>query len=331
MMHETVPPTAPFPGFRHSQSSDIEEHAQQFSGWQCRYDQVTPGRFAGSVTELHLEGMQVARDQANQAIVKNGNAWSNAVTFSLPLKTRDPDFHCDGHAVSGPCLLTAQSDRLPEVRAPAYLDLLRVTIDESLLEAVQEHQQRSLNLPTEAHCYRLSSHPDGDELTPLVLSVMQGDSPRSQALLTHAAIRSGFRDMVLMHFLELIDNERITLLAPHARKRIVDRACDYALAHCDAPPSIVDLCNRVGASRRKLQYCFQETLGINPVAYLRALRLNAAHRDLLQAGESRNVQDIAAHWGFWHLSRFAADYRRLFGECPSDTLQRAKRDFAEYG
>ncbi|MFQ3789575.1 helix-turn-helix domain-containing protein [Halomonas sp. A29] len=328
-MHTTVTPTAPFQGFRHRQSSDVEEHARQLSGWQCRYDQVTPGRFAGSVTELHLEGIQLARDQANQAIVKNGNAWPNAITFSLPLETRDPGFHCDGHAVSGPCLLTAHSDRLPEVRAPAYLDLLRVTIDESLLEEVQGHQQRSLNLPAVAHCYRLGSHSERDELIPLARSLMQGDSPRSQALLTHAAIRSGFRDMVLMHLLDLIDNERITLLAPHARKRIVDRACDYALAHRDAPPSIVDLCNQVGASRRKLQYCFQETLGINPVAYLRTLRLNGVHRDLLQA--DKNVQDTASHWGFWHLSRFAADYRQLFGEHPSETLQRAKRDFAEYG
>jgi len=33
------------------------------------------------------------------------------------------------------------------------------------------------------------------------------------------------------------------------------------------------------------------------------------------------VQDIAARWGFWHLSHFANDYRRMFGELPSETLR----------
>jgi len=93
-------------------------------------------------------------------------------------------------------------------------------------------------------------------------------------------------------------------------------------AHPDQPPSILELCNRVGASRRKLQYCFQETLGINPVAYLRTLRLNAAHR-ALRRGAGESVQDVAARWGFCHLSRFARDYRRLFGQLPSTTLKTA--------
>jgi len=35
------------------------------------------------------------------------------------------------------------------------------------------------------------------------------------------------------------------------------------------------------------------------------------------------VKDVVAHWGFWHLSRFSAEYRALFGELPSDTLKRA--------
>jgi AraC family ethanolamine operon transcriptional activator len=35
------------------------------------------------------------------------------------------------------------------------------------------------------------------------------------------------------------------------------------------------------------------------------------------------VQDVAAAWGFWHLSQFATDYRKLFGTRPSDTLKAA--------
>jgi len=30
---------------------------------------------------------------------------------------------------------------------------------------------------------------------------------------------------------------------------------------------------------------------------------------------------VANAWGFWHMGQFARDYRRLFGELPSDTLR----------
>jgi len=40
------------------------------------------------------------------------------------------------------------------------------------------------------------------------------------------------------------------------------------------------------------------------------------------AARNDTVGDVAARWGFWHLSRFAADYSRLFGELPSATRAR---------
>ena len=86
---------------------------------------------------------------------------------------------------------------------------------------------------------------------------------------------------------------------------------------------MLDLCNSIGASRRKLQYCFQDALGINPVAYLRAVRLNAVRRELLAGRPGASVQAVAACWGFWHLSRFSGEYRQLFGELPSQTLRRS--------
>ncbi|MCK5375915.1 MAG: helix-turn-helix domain-containing protein, partial [Acidobacteria bacterium] len=33
------------------------------------------------------------------------------------------------------------------------------------------------------------------------------------------------------------------------------------------------------------------------------------------------VTDVANNWGFWHMGQFAADYRKMFGELPSQTLQ----------
>ncbi len=83
-----------------------------------------------------------------------------------------------------------------------------------------------------------------------------------------------------------------------------------------------ELCEQLHVSRRTLQYCFQDVLGMAPATYLRALRLNGVRRDL-RGRAAASVQDAAAAWGFWHLSQFATDYRRMFGARPSETLRDA--------
>ncbi len=63
-------------------------------------------------------------------------------------------------------------------------------------------------------------------------------------------------------------------------------------------------------------------MNLNPIAYLRAVRLNHALREL-RLGDS--VTSAATQWGFRHLSSFARDYRAMFGELPSATAKRHAR------
>ena len=52
-----------------------------------------------------------------------------------------------------------------------------------------------------------------------------------------------------------------------------------------------------------------------------ALRLNTARASIL---EGATVTQAATKAGFWHFGRFSQDYRALFGELPSATLQNAR-------
>jgi len=59
------------------------------------------------------------------------------------------------------------------------------------------------------------------------------------------------------------------------------------------------------------------------MAYLKRVKLGRCREDLLAASpDTEFVGDIAAIWGFYHLSSFARDYRRVFGELPSESLKR---------
>lgn len=106
--------------------------------------------------------------------------------------------------------------------------------------------------------------------------------------------------------------------------RIVSRVEDW-LSHSEQPsPHLNELCQALGLSRRTLHRAFHGMLGMGPKAYLRLRSLSAARRALVQAAERPvSVTRVALEHGFWELGRFSVAYRSMFGESPSQTLQRA--------
>ena len=44
----------------------------------------------------------------------------------------------------------------------------------------------------------------------------------------------------------------------------------------------------------------------------------------MRAEPKESVTEIAMTWGFSHMGRFSVEYRRRFGEIPSDSLRRRR-------
>ncbi len=94
---------------------------------------------------------------------------------------------------------------------------------------------------------------------------------------------------------------------------------DYIHSRPQAVFSVEELCSASASSMSTLERAFREHYGVSPSQYLIATRLGGVRKILLCSQETRTIADIAADWGFWHMSKFAADYKRMFGELPSAT------------
>lgn len=75
-------------------------------------------------------------------------------------------------------------------------------------------------------------------------------------------------------------------------------------------------------SVRSIYNAFSKSFSVTPKCYIKQRKLQQLRTDL-QTGRCRNVTEVALDYGFVHLGRFSSDYRKLFGELPSETLRMA--------
>lgn len=104
----------------------------------------------------------------------------------------------------------------------------------------------------------------------------------------------------------------------------VRRAVAFIESRADQDISIDDIAAAAGVSRRTIQIAFRRHLDTTPTAYLRKVRLDLAHAELLAASpeDGLTVTAVAYRWGFSSPSRFTERYRAEFGRSPSEMLRR---------
>src|SRR5262245_51797429 len=85
---------------------------------------------------------------------------------------------------------------------------------------------------------------------------------------------------------------------------------------------IAELAAAAGLSARALQRQFRAFVGKTPLEALHDARFDDARRQLLRAAPGTKVMDVAARCGIAHFGRFSIEYRRRYGETPSQTLKR---------
>lgn len=306
----------------HRRARDADEHAANLTAWDQRYDQLSAGHFEGGITELHLPQMQVFIEHTSHALRQSCRVWRDSFWFGLAARADRPSARINGRPTTAHVVMTRPGGEAFELVTPDDHAVYGVVVQRAWLEAAAAAQG------CEVDWHRLAQA----EVLPVADTARQAWVQALQPLLLgndpsawQCDSAQRLQDLLLCPLLGALDagevdpGVRLSLARRHA---LVARAQALVLATPDQPPTVPQLCQRLHLSRRSLQVCFDDVLGLSPLQAIRALRLNGARRSLRAAAAcGQGVQDVAAHWGFGHLSQFATDYRRLFGEAPSHTLR----------
>jgi AraC family transcriptional regulator len=107
-------------------------------------------------------------------------------------------------------------------------------------------------------------------------------------------------------------------LSPNVLRRAIERL----RSDSDADVSLAALASDAGLSRFHFCRAFKESTGLSPHAWLRQHRLEQAMNMLRDTDAS--VVSVAAALGYASQTAFAAAFRRLTGETPSDWRRRIR-------
>jgi transcriptional regulator GlxA family with amidase domain len=151
------------------------------------------------------------------------------------------------------------------------------------------------------------------------------DSTFFQSAPGHRHLEDTVMTMLLMDF---PNNYSSALMKPRdgACPRHVRAAEEFIRTHAAEAITVEEVAAAAGVAVRTLFEGFQRFRQTTPMAYLKAVRLEAVRDELLAAPPSASVTEIAFNWGVSNLGRFAQSYRRRYDELPSQTLRRSSRD-----
>jgi AraC family ethanolamine operon transcriptional activator len=316
----------PAPQTMSVRTADFDELAAAFPGWDMRLVQLGRGAFQGSVVASQFGCFQLFEVEGNRAVQVRGARPVNAYEFSV-VQDRNADAVWRG--------LTLRPGNV-NIRPPG------TAIDHRTSESY-----RSTGLVVGVDLVRrVASSIHGVEAEVLLDgSVASIDLERSRTLdrslrraLGQLAVgnvdarrRYDLDEFLVGWISEVLGRslpERLrkaTSIGRRRRTQVVRDAEAYMLANLDRRLGLLEICEVVGVSERTLIYAFRECTGESPKAYLKALKLNQL-RQVLKAADpcTGSVCEFARLWGLSHPGALAADYFRLFGERPGQTLHHGR-------
>jgi AraC family ethanolamine operon transcriptional activator len=134
---------------------------------------------------------------------------------------------------------------------------------------------------------------------------------------------SGFEEAMFVELVSILDAP--AQLRRPEYGRLIGRCNELLEAHPEASFAPADLCRELQVGERTLRRFFRAAYGQTPARFLRLRRLTAVRRALAASPvEPGTVTRVATAFGFCELGRFAADYRAVMGETPSQTMRAAR-------
>jgi AraC-like DNA-binding protein len=278
--------------------------------WDVELIQLGPAQLGGDAISVSLPSMGVIRLLAGRSVLVRGTASATRDCLMLtssrssPVRLLGQPIDAQRFAVTGKgaridLFLPADATLcIIEAGLIAGAPAKRIQLRSTRADCMEALQTMACSIVDTDNAYGACEDPRliDDSLAQQIRRTMQ----MSEVLACEASVRS-------------------------LRAWAVDRACRYIDARLAQPLSLAALARHCGVGIRTLEYSFRQFYDTTPISFIKSQRLTQTHLALAQAPGQAKISKIAKRSGFTHMGQYCQDYRALFGESPSMTLQHALR------
>lgn len=301
---------------------DFDQQAEQLSGHDQSYLQLTPGAFRGRFLSAFLgPDVSVHLEFCNQALEEDVCGSPDHYTFGVILE------EAAGFTSKGRCFSDNDVFLLPpngnlHFISPNCGVVMAIAIKKNLFlnQPVISPAMMDWVLQLDSdigilHAKTFAQRVREDALT-AIEGLAQNNSPASCALIGQALVAS-ITSRLALEWNDTISGDGAAEDQVYARFDLCRRWLrenETLLVNND------DIFDITHASRRSVEQSFSRYVSMGPLTYMRIVRLHNVRRVILDASfQDHSIGDIAARHGFWDWSRFTNQYHRQFGELPSTT------------
>jgi AraC family transcriptional regulator, ethanolamine operon transcriptional activator len=304
----------------HKVTNDFDEQARFLSGWNQDYTQVSAGGFNGFITEVHLDHLSLFWEYTSQNLYQHGYLDSETIAIGVPLNCLDNAMFCGAQCEQNALHIYSGKDGF-EFLSPQNLLIGLIVIDRhKLMHTLSASDQYFLNLQLKQASISKIPCQAYISLVSFLKNTLQAlHSQPALANNKHYTDELSATAMLLVTDSLLNKQQDLEQMSLNKSWKVFADTREIINTRLDDPISVAELCSMLNISRRSLQYHFEQAINSTPITYLRAERLNGVRRMLATAN---SVTDAATYWGFWHFGHFSHEYKKMFGELPSETFKR---------
>jgi AraC family ethanolamine operon transcriptional activator len=284
--------------------------------------QLAKGRFQGSIQRAQSSGARIDWGRYNLPLLASGGLAEDRVSLGFIISANGEGY------ISGQRVRASEVVVLPE-RGELYFRLAPATEWISFQVARSLLAQLGVELTPRDVGVIAISDAERAALRGAIAEIGQviGPDRDPNHRVTPGELAWAQEELLAAFAHALATRPSITARGPRTsaadRLRLVHRVEDYFESHLGDPLRVDELCAAVGTPLHTLERAFHDVHGISPKKFLTLRRLACARKDLMRRGpQNDSVTGVAMKWGFFHLSRFAAEYKAVFQESPSETLVR---------
>ncbi|NES64904.1 MAG: helix-turn-helix transcriptional regulator [Okeania sp. SIO2D1] len=305
--------------------TDVDSFKEFFEYKNKEIIQLTPGALHAEFLSIQVGNLYFVYNQAKQGFQFSGDGTKEYISFAIIWSENEKEYYSFRHPVKPQRTVFGFNNTEAHEICPQGGALTHIIIPVQTFDAYADQLQRhdlDDNFRRKNHVNLL---PTGmkeikDYLKQLMwLAVNKPNwlqKPHIEELVT-----DDFLPLLISQIPIKLNSK--CFLKPSRRAKLIAQAEQKMLANLEKPLTLKQLAQNLDCSSCALSFGFKDLFGLSPMRYLKVRRLNAVRQHLkAREPEGCTIATLASQFGFYSASHFTRDYKAMFGELPSETLQK---------